>query len=200
MTARTAFAALLLLAATPVSARPLAPSPEVAALRGEIAALQVDRALALTPDQARALLPVLRQAASQVQAFRARIESPDPALVAALTRARDELRAGGSLSESTQQSISEARQAGMAERRGEGQALRKQALAILTPAQLQALKGVRLGVGPGPGLPGGPGGPGAPGGDAGSPGAGPGRGGRRLVLLGVLTSDPFLSLVEARAR
>jgi hypothetical protein len=132
-----------------------------------------------------------------VQAFRARIESPDPALVAALTRARDELRAGGSLSESTQQSIREARQAGMAERRGEGQSLRKQALAILTPAQLQALKGVRLGVGPGPGLPGGPGGPG---GDAGSPGAGPGRGGRRLVLLGVLTSDPFLSLVEARAR
>jgi hypothetical protein len=197
MTARSAVAALLLLAATPVSARPLAPSPEVAALRGEIAALQVDRALALTPDQARALLPVLRQAASQVQAFRARIESPDPALVAALTRARDELRAGGSLSESTQQSIREARQAGMAERRGEGQSLRKQALAILTPAQLQALKGVRLGVGPGPGLPGGPGGPG---GDAGSPGAGPGRGGRRLVLLGVLTSDPFLSLVEARAR
>jgi hypothetical protein len=200
MTARSAVAALLLLAATPVSARPLAPSPEVAALRGEIAALQVDRALALTPDQARALLPVLRQAASQVQAFRARIESPDPALVAALTRARDELRAGGSLSESTQQSIREARQAGMAERRGEGQSLRKQALAILTPAQLQALKGVRLGVGPGPGLPGGPGGPGVPGGDAGSPGAGPGRGGRRLVLLGVLTSDPFLSLVEARAR
>jgi hypothetical protein len=194
MIARSALAALLLLTSAPASARPLAPSPEVAALRAEIAAIQVDRALALTPDQARALLPVLRQAAVQVQAFRTRIESPDPALVAALTRARDELRAGGNVSESTQEAMRDARQAGPAARHGEGQALRTQALAILTPAQLQALKAVRLGIGPGPR------GPGGPGGDAGSPGAGPGRGGRRLVLLGVLTSDPFLSLVEARTR
>jgi len=200
MIARSAIAALLLLAAAPASARPLAPSPEVAALRTEIAALQVDRALALTQDQARALLPVLRQAAAQVQAFRARVESPDPALVAALTRARDELRAGGAISDATQQAIRDAHHAGMAARRGEGQALRKQALAILTPAQLQALKTVRLGPGPGPGFPGGPGAPGGPGGEEGSPGAGPARGGRRLILLGVLTSDPFLSLVEARAR
>ena len=197
MIARSAVAAILLLATAPASARPLAPSPEVAALRAEIAALQVDRALALTPDQARALLPVLRQAAAQVQAFRARVESPDPALVAALTRARDELRAGGTVSESTQEAMRDARQAGMASRRGEGQALRTQVLAILTPAQLQALKAVRLGIGPGPR---GPGGPGGPDGDEAGPGAGPGRGGRRLVLLGVLTSDPFLSLVEARAR
>lgn len=194
MIARSAAAAILLLAATTASARPLAPSPEVAALRAEIAAIQVDRALALTPDQARAILPVLRQAAAQVQAFRARVESPDPALVAALTRARDELRAGGTVSESTQEAMRDARQAGMASRRGEGQALRKQALAILTPAQLQALKAVRLGIGPGPR------GPGGPDGDEGGPGAGPGRGGRRLVLLGVLTSDPFLSIVETRAR
>jgi hypothetical protein len=81
----------------------------------------------------------------------------------------------------------------MAGRRGEGPALRKQALAILTPVQLEALKSVRLGIGPGfrdgesPG--------------EGSPGAGPMRGGgRRLLMLGVLTSDAFLSLVEARAR
>jgi hypothetical protein len=197
MIARSAIAAILLLASAPASARPLAPSPEVAALRAEIAAIQVDRALALTPEQARALLPVLRQAAAQVQAFRARVESPDPALVAALTRARDELQAGGNVSESTQEAMRGARQAGMASWRGEGQALRTQALAILTPAQLQALKAVRLGIGPGPR---GPGGPGGPGGDEAGPGAGPGRGGRRLVLLGVLTSDPFLSLVEARAR
>jgi hypothetical protein len=200
MIARSAIAAILL-AAAPASARPLTPSPEVAALRSEIAALQVDRALALTPDQARALLPVLRQAASQVQAFRARIESPDPALVAALTRARDELRAGGAISEGTQKAIRDARQSVMAAGRGEGQVLRKQALAILTPAQLQALKTVRLGVGPGfPGGPGGPGGQDGPGEHEGSPGAGPARGGRRLVMLGVLTSDAFLSLVESRAR
>src|SRR5512137_3202431 len=121
MIARSAIAALLL-ATAPASARPLTPSPEVAALRAEIAALQIDRALALTPDQARALLPVLRQAAAQVQAFRAKVESPDPALVAALTRARDELRAGGAVSEGTEKAMRDARQAGMASRRGEGQA------------------------------------------------------------------------------
>ncbi len=191
MTFRSALAALLVLAATPALARPLAPSPEIRALREEIAALELDRALALTPEQARTLLPVLREAATQVQAFRARIESPDPALVAALTRARDELRAGGAISEGTQAAIRDARRAGMAGKRGEGPALRKQALAILTPAQLEAMKTVQLGVGPGLGR----------GGGEGSPGAGPGRGGgRRLVMLGVLTSDPFLSLVEARAR
>ncbi len=193
MIVRPVLAALLLVAATPAAARPLAPSPEVAALREEIAALQVDRALALTPDQARALLPLLRQAAAQVQAFRARVESPDPALVAALTRARDELRAGGEISESTQRAIREARQAGMPARRGDGQAIRKQALAILTPAQVQALKSVRLGAGPGF--------PQGPGAEDGAPGAGPGRGaGRRLVLLGVLTSNAFLSILESRAR
>ena len=193
MTFRSALAALLVLAASPAAARPVTPSPEVRALREEIAALQVDRALALTPEQARALLPVLRQAAAQVQAFRARVESPDPALVAALTRARDELRAGGTVSEGTQAAIRDAGRAGMAGKRGEGPALRKQALAILTPAQLEALKSVRLGVGPG--FRGGEG-PGE-----GSPGAGPMRGGgRRLLMLGVLTSDAFLSLVEARAR
>lgn len=192
MTFRSALAALLVLAATPALARPLAPAPEVQALREEIAALQVDRALALTPDQARALLPVLRETATQVQAFRARVESPDPALVAALTRARDELRAGGAVSEGTQAAVRDARRAGMAGRRGEGPALRQQALAILTPAQVEAMKTVQLGVGPRFGR--------GPGGE-GSPGAGPVRGGgRRLMLLGVLTSDPFLSLVEARAR
>lgn len=191
MTFRSALAALLVLAATPALARPLAPAPEVQALREEIAALQVDRALALTPDQARALLPILRETAAQVQAFRARVESPDPALVAALTRARDELRAGGAVSEGTQAAIRDARRASMSGRRGEGPALRKQALAILTPAQVEAMRTVQLGVGPGFGR-----GPGE-----GSPGAGPGRGGgRRLVMLGVLTSDAFLSLVEARGR
>ena len=193
MIARPVLAALLLVAATPAAARPPAPSPEVAALREEIAALQVDRALALTPDQARALLPVLRQAAVQVQAFRARVESPDPGLVAALTRARDELRAGGEISQPTRQAIREAREAGMAGRRGEGQGLRKQALAILTPKQVEALKSVRLGAGPEF--------PRGPGGEDGAPGAGPGRGaGRRLVLLGVLTSNAFLTLLESRAR
>ncbi len=195
MTFRIAAAALLLSAALPAAARPVTPSPEVAALREEIAALQVDRALALTPDQARALLPVLQQAAAQVQAMRARAEAARPALVAALTKARDELRAGGTITPETEQAIRQARGAAWQGARGEGQAIRKQVLAILTPAQLKALESVRLGAGPGPGQPGA--------GPQGEPGqaAGKGRGFlRRLVLVGVLTSDPFLSLVSARAR
>ena len=39
MTFRSALAALLVVAATPAAARPLTPSPEVRALREEIAAL-----------------------------------------------------------------------------------------------------------------------------------------------------------------
>jgi hypothetical protein len=193
MTFRSAVAALLLAAALPAAARPFAPSPEVAALREEIAALQVDRALALTPEQARAILPVLQQAAAQVQAGRARAEAAQPALVAALTKARDELRAGGAIAPETEQAIRQARGAAWQGAKGEGQAIRKQVLAILTPAQVQALQSVRLGAGPGPGM---------PGPAQGEPGAaGKGRGFlHRLVLVGVLTSDPFLSLVSARAR
>jgi hypothetical protein len=191
--------ALLLAAALPAHARPAAPSPEVAALREEIGALQVDRALALTPEQARALLPILRKAAEGAKALRARIESPDPALVAALTRARDELRAGGEISDATRQAIRDAQRAGIAGRRGEFQSLRKEALAVLTPAQVQALRHVRLGAGPGfptePGF--------GPEGDA--PAAGKGRGAvaggfRRLVIARILTSDAFLALLEARAK
>jgi len=199
MMVRTAAAALLLAAALPANARPVAPSPEVAALREEIGALQVDRALALTPEQARALLPILRKAAEEAKALRARIETPDPALVAALTRARDELRAGGEISDATRQAIRDAQRAALAGRRGEFQGLRKEALAVLTPAQVQAIRNVRLGAGPG--FPGGPGlGP-----DGDAPEGGKGRGAmaggmRRLVLARVLTSDAFLGLLEARAR
>jgi hypothetical protein len=199
MMVRTAAAALLLAAALPAQARPVTPSPEVAALREEIGALQVDRALALTPEQARALLPVLRKAAEEAKALRARIETPDPALVAALTRARDELRAGGEISDATRQAVRDAQRAGMAGRRAGFQGLRKEALAVLTPAQVQALRNVRLGAGPGfPGAAGlGP--------DGDAPEGGRGRaalpgGMRRLVMAQLLTSDAFLGLLGARAR
>ena len=86
--------------------------------------------------------------------------------------------------------IRDARRSAMAPDRDAGKALRAQAAAILTPAQLQALRSVPLGAGPG-----------LPGGMAKADGAGPGRGGgRRLLMLGVITSDPFLALVAARAR
>ena len=203
---RSLAAALVLVAAFAAFAaegRPPSPPPEIAALREEIAALQVDRALALSPDQARALLPVLTRAAAEVQAARTRIESPDPALVAALARARDELAATGAVSDGTRAAVRAAERGRLGGRRGEGQAIRRDVMAILTPAQLAALRTVPLGLGP-DARGAGPGGMkraaiGGPGGAPRAGGAGPGAG-RRLLLLGVLTSTYFRNLVEARGR
>jgi hypothetical protein len=172
MFTRTVAAAVLLAAALPASARPFSPPPEVVALRTEIAALELDRALALTPDQARSLLPLLQKGAVEAQAKRARLEQADPALLAALTRARDELRAGGPVSDASRQAIAAARKGEFGEAPVAFQDLRKQALAILTPAQVEALRTVRLGRDPG----------------------------RRLAMARVLTSDAFLALVQDRAR
>ncbi len=179
---------------------------DLKALRLEIAALQVDHALNLTRDQARSLLPVLREGAQQVKQMQSARAANKPALLAALTRARDELRATGSVSPATQESVRTAR--------GEGQfkavhekvrGLREQAMQILTPQQKEALHQVQLGVmGPGPGFAGAEAGgfegmPGAA--EAGMPGAGHGRGFfKHAVLARVVVSDPFISLVEARAR
>ena len=192
MPARSSLAALLLALALPASAQPFTPPAEVVALRTEVAALELDRALALTPEQARALLPLLQKGAADAKAIRTRMETADPALVAALTRARDELRAGSAVSEASRQAIAAARQGEVGATRGEFQALRKQALAILTPAQVESMKTVRLGAGPmgaGPGMP------------DGAPGRGRGHSPwRRMVMARVVTSDAFLALVQARAR
>jgi hypothetical protein len=169
---RIVVAAALLASAVSASARPFSPPPEVVALRTEIAALELDRALALTPEQARSLLPLLQKGAAEAQSLRARLERADPALLAALTRARDELRAGGPVSDASRQAIAAARKGEFGEARGAFQDLRKQALAILTPAQVEALRTVRLGRDPG----------------------------RRLAMARVLTSDAFLALVQDRAR
>jgi len=189
MTTRSAVAALLVALAVPAQARPFTPPEEIVALRTEVAALELDRALALTPDQARTLLPLLQKGAADAKALRARMETADPALVSALTRARDELRAGSPVSESTRQAIAAARRAEFGGARGEFQALRKQAMAVLTPAQVETLKTVRLGAGPGmPSM---------------SQDGGRGRGhapGRRMAMARVVTSDAFLALVQGRAR
>jgi len=185
-------AVLLPLAALP--ARAATPQEEVRALRQEIAALQVDHALNLTPAQAGALLPLLEQGAAYAREARAVREAATPSLVAALVRARDELRATGSVSDATRQALAAARGPGAA-LRPELQALRARVKAILSPEQLQALRSAPLWIGPGPGAGGAMAGPG--------PGSGPGRGAhgppRRGLVARVLVSDPFVALVRARA-
>lgn len=189
MPIRTLLAAFALAAAFPVLAQPFSPPPEVVALRTEIGALELDRALALTPEQARALLPILQKGAADAKAIRARLETADPALVAALTRARDELRAGSPVSQGTRDAILAARKGTFGTLRGEFQGVRKQILSVLTPTQVEALRSARLGVGMEMGE-----GPGQP---EGGRGRGPWH---RLVLARAMLSDPFLALVQARAR
>jgi hypothetical protein len=141
-------AALLALAALP--ARGATPQEEVHALRQEIAALQVDRALNLTPAKARELLPILEEGAARAREARAAREAAAPSLVAALARARDDLRATGSVSDATRQAIAAAR-GPAASLRPEFEALRARVRAVLSPEQLQALKTAPLWIGRGPG-------------------------------------------------
>jgi Spy/CpxP family protein refolding chaperone len=184
-----AFALALLPAFAALAAAPT----DVRALRQEIAALELDHALQLSATQAKALLPVLQTASAQIQAFKAQRQAANPALVAALTQARDELRATGTVSDATRQAVKAARGDSFAGAHEQMQSLRQQIHAILTPEQIQALRTAHLGVG----------GPGA------APDAGPmaephrGHGGhgfmKQMAVLHTLTSAPFLALVQARA-
>jgi hypothetical protein len=192
-------AALLALAALP--ARAATPREQLHALRQEIAALQVDRALNLTQAQARALLPVLEEGAVRARDARAAREVAAPGLVAVLTTARDELQATGAVSDATRQALVALR-APRAARAPEAHALRARVQAILSPEQRQALRTVPLWIGPGPGGAPGVGGSGtgiaAPEAGAATPREGRGPGRRGLVAR-VLVSDPFLALLRARA-
>jgi hypothetical protein len=186
-------AALLAAPSTPAAAA--TPREEVRALRVEIAALQLDRALNLTPAQARALLPVLQDAAGRARALRDQREAAAPGLAAVLTRARDELRATGSVSDATRLALAEAR-GPRRHLREQLQDFRARVRAILSPEQLRALAAAPSWTGPGPGS-------GPAGAMPGGPPVGQGKGGRgpqrRWVVARVLVSDPFLVLVQARA-
>jgi hypothetical protein len=178
-------ALLFVLGSLPGFAAFAAPDPTILALRQEIAALRIDHALNLTRDQAVALLPILRDAASQAKARRDAFERAKPALVAALTQARDELRSSGSISDSTRQALSAARGSW----KGDAPRLRTQLGQILTPDQLAALRAMRPGAAQ------------AQPGDGATGGRARGRHGlaRRFLAYRALTSEPFLALVQSRA-
>jgi hypothetical protein len=171
---------VMTLALLPVSAF-ATPAGDVRAIRQEIAALQIDRAMNLSQNQARALLPVLQGAATDADT---RLSASRATLVAALTQARDELRAGGAVTDATHQALAAAQKEGWSGMRQQGQALRQQVMQILTPEQVQALRQAQLGIGPA----------------AGGPVKGKAHGaGRRLLFMGTFTSDAFLALLQARA-
>src|SRR5512142_2310412 len=86
-----------------------APSSQVQLLRQQVAALQLDRALNLTRQQAQALLPVIQEAAARRDAFEQQLAASEPARVAALTQAVADIKASGAISDSTAQALQAAR-------------------------------------------------------------------------------------------
>ncbi len=158
---------------------------DVRALRQQVAALQLDHALALTPQQAQALLPVLQAARSELQAARAQRQAAEPALVAALSQAVSDLKATGTVSDATAQALDAARPS-PGTLRADLRSTWQQARQIITPDQLQALRTVRLGVAPAAGA-------------AAAPRRGHPGFAQRFRLARVVLSDAFLSLVQARA-
>ncbi len=151
---------------------------DLKALRLEIGALQMDRALNLSRDQARSLSPLLREAVAVKKRLSEAREQQKPALVAALTRARDEMRRSGTVSESTVRALREARGEGRFQSEREKiRDLKERIRSTLTPEQRFALQDLQLGIG------------------------GRGRGHHKgRALRHIMVSEPFLSLVEARAR
>jgi hypothetical protein len=166
-----------------------APTDHVHALRLEVAALQLDHALQLTPEQARTLLPLLRDAQGRMQALQAQRAAAIPAVEAALAQAVADLRASGTVAPSTVAAMQAARGTSARPERQELKALLAQARQVLTPAQVEAFKSTKLGI------------------QAFAPTAGPAlawqadghRPGRRFFLVQAVLSEPFLALVQARA-
>ncbi len=173
----TAVGAVLL--STPAAA---APSGDVRALHQEVVALQLDRALNLTADQARALLPLLQQAQAEVQTLKSQQAAAQPALIAALTQARNEVHDTGVISDTTRQAIKAARGSAFTTFRDDMKAIRQQVLQVLTPDQVTALKTTPLGLR-------------AAGSSASAGRAFP----RRSMVVRAFTSSTFLTLVQARA-
>jgi len=161
-----------------------APNSQLAQLRQQVAALQIYHALNLTQQQAQSLLPLLQNAQSQIQAFKAERVAAEPALTAALTQAVTDLQTTGSISATTAQAVNAARPS-FASLRAELKSTWQQARQILTQEQIQALKAVQLGVPP----------------PTSTTPAQPRRAGfaHRFRVMHAVLSNAFISLVQAQA-
>lgn len=194
-----------LAAANPMGSGPLAADPELERLRHEIAAAKLDRLLDLSRDQARQLLPILKEGQALIDQMRADQAKRKPQVAAALTQIRDEIRKNGAASEASINALKQARGDGLrADHREKMRALREKARTIATPDQLARLAQFdpRPAGGPdGEVDEGGFGGRGkGPGHHRGAHHDGPmgGRHQRHAMMMAV--SPEFIALVEARAR
>lgn len=204
-------AALVAAVALPANAAPASVDPRVAAeiaeLQRTVSARKADKALALTRDQARALLPLLEAASKQHEAIEASRAAAAPEVLAALQRLDREL-AKGEPSAEARDALKAAREKARppAEAREAFRALGDKLRTTLTMEQLQglrsALKPGGKGASPGDRRGRGKGGGRGPDGDddeLGGPG-GPGAGMKMKRAMRVLASPTFVELVRARAR
>jgi hypothetical protein len=179
---------IVALALVPMSAL-AAPSSQVQALRQEVAALQLDHTLNLSQQQAQALLPILQDASTQLAAMKAQRSAAEPAVVAALSQAVADLKANGAISDATITALKTARGGSTGTYRQAMVAFWKQARAVLTADQVQALRSAKPGLRQ----------------PAQAADAGGGRAHRvrrpmgRLPITRTLLSDSFIPLVQARA-
>ena len=149
---------------------------------------RLDHALNLTQQQAQALLPEIQNAKVKVEAFKSQMAASEPARVAALTQAVADLKATGTVSDSTVEAIQAARPGSAGTLRQDMKSFWQQAKQVLTADQIQELKTVKLGVGQ----------------PSSSMAANTSeRGGHkpfaRRFVMRTLLSDDFVSLVQARA-
>ncbi len=215
---RALLAALLVAAAAlPAAARPLPPIEDPRLLkdlhevRTSIAARELDRALALDREQARKVLPVVRDLVRRRDEGARRREVAARELLAVLRKVDAEL-AKGAVSEGSRKELAAARAAlkPSDEEKAARKKLKAELAALFTPAQQETLRGFRPSVlgGPGAGERGERRGP--------PPAMGEGRHGRKLERVEgkggkggkggakraahLLASDAFVKLLEARAR
>jgi hypothetical protein len=193
----------LLLSILPFSSAMAAPDADVQGVEQQIAAIQLDRALNLTHEQATSLLPLLNDAASKVAARQAAFASAKPQLLAALTQARDELSSTGTVSDATKQALAAARPTPQPNAMAAMKDFHSKLDQILTPAQQRALQTTQLGLWSAM-----PHHPGAMGMGADTDmgmgagmkmGKGMHRSGKKFFAWKTLLSDPFLKLLQARA-
>ena len=117
-------------------------SPQVRKLRDEIAALKLDRTLNLTKDQARQLLPLLKETAALRDQLKSEQDKRQPEIVKALTAVRDDLVKTGVVSEASRKNLRLARGEGtMNDIRAKMRAIHEKTRAILNPDQKSRLRG-----------------------------------------------------------
>ena len=197
--------ALLLAILTPTLAfaagtsRPAGPDAELHKLREEIAAAKLDRLLNLSRDQARQVLPLIKEAQQVKEQLKAEHEKRRPELAKALALVRDDILRAGQVSDASRKALLEARgDSALKDVREKMRSLHQKVRGALTAEQRERLRefnprpldndrGEEMG--------------GFGGGrhDKGE-GHGEGMGPRRHAAFKAVTSPQFISLLEARAR